>query len=297
MRGKIKEDQTSSSMEIPISKIEIGNRYRKSVGDIDLLAENIKEYGLWHPITVADAAVEGRYYLIAGHRRLLAFEKLERDTIPACHIQIDDVVAGQYIENEFRKQLTNSERARIYSIVKPGFETKAKENIKEGQKRRRAKERGEDLTQANLPDLQTGQSRDRAAEAVGLGSGRTAEKATEVLKTGDQELIDKMDNESVDAAHKALKNVEKSGELTAPVSIIMNKRQKRREAGEELKPVIEDPEIRNKLFKLERALNDVGLSIRDGMNGNLSEGKRRQLRGRINKQVLPGLKVFVEKIL
>ena len=35
---------------IPIDSIKIGNRFRKDLGDIASLAENIKEIGLLHPI-------------------------------------------------------------------------------------------------------------------------------------------------------------------------------------------------------------------------------------------------------
>jgi ParB-like chromosome segregation protein Spo0J len=51
--------------KLPITEIKVRHRYRKTLGDIDSLASNIKELGLLHPIVVRP---DGR--LIAGERRL-----------------------------------------------------------------------------------------------------------------------------------------------------------------------------------------------------------------------------------
>jgi ParB family chromosome partitioning protein len=51
--------------KLSIRKIKGSNRYRKSLGDIESLAANIKELGLLHPIVVRP---DGR--LIAGERRV-----------------------------------------------------------------------------------------------------------------------------------------------------------------------------------------------------------------------------------
>ena len=51
--------------KLSIRKIKVPNRYRKSLGDIESLAANIKELGLLHPIVVRP---DGR--LIAGERRV-----------------------------------------------------------------------------------------------------------------------------------------------------------------------------------------------------------------------------------
>ena len=65
-----------------ISDIIINSRTRRDLGDIKSLADSIGEIGLINPITV--------YYdekmkpvLIAGYRRIKAFELLKRDEIPA----------------------------------------------------------------------------------------------------------------------------------------------------------------------------------------------------------------------
>lgn len=54
-----------------ISKISIGKRHRRDLGDIDALAASIRDIGLLYPITVDE---RGR--LLAGARRLAACKLL-----------------------------------------------------------------------------------------------------------------------------------------------------------------------------------------------------------------------------
>lgn len=49
-------------------KIIVGERFRKDIGDIDALAESIKEVGMLQPIVI-----DASGHLIAGYRRLLAW--------------------------------------------------------------------------------------------------------------------------------------------------------------------------------------------------------------------------------
>jgi ParB family chromosome partitioning protein len=53
---------------MPITAIEIGHRFRRDLGDIDALAQNIADVGLLHPVVVTPNGE-----LIAGLRRLRAF--------------------------------------------------------------------------------------------------------------------------------------------------------------------------------------------------------------------------------
>ena len=71
-----------------ISEIIVNNRIRKDLGDIQTLADSIKEIGLVNPIAVYyDEKM--RPILIAGYRRIKAFELLARDEIPARPIVIN----------------------------------------------------------------------------------------------------------------------------------------------------------------------------------------------------------------
>lgn len=62
---------------VPIEKIQIGQRQRKSVGELDDLIESIKRVGLIHPIVV-----DSDLNLLAGERRLTACKMLGWNEVP-----------------------------------------------------------------------------------------------------------------------------------------------------------------------------------------------------------------------
>lgn len=78
---------------------------------IEQLAESIRENGLLCPISVRQVA--GRYELVAGERRLMAFRLLERSYIPAIIEQMDDLHSASLalVENLQRSDLTFWEEA------------------------------------------------------------------------------------------------------------------------------------------------------------------------------------------
>jgi len=57
--------------KMKIKDIKVGDRFRKKLGNIDLLAQSIKEEGLLYPILVDK---DGN--LIDGQRRLVALKQL-----------------------------------------------------------------------------------------------------------------------------------------------------------------------------------------------------------------------------
>lgn len=76
------EDPTSVLMSTvedtrPIDQIEIGERCRRDLGDIDALAKTIDELGLLQPIVITPDNL-----LIAGARRIAAGRKLGWDGNP-----------------------------------------------------------------------------------------------------------------------------------------------------------------------------------------------------------------------
>lgn len=89
--------------EMNISGIKIGKRFREDVGDVSSLANSIKDIGLLHPVVVTH-----EYELIAGYRRIAAFKKLGRETIPVNIVNLDDIQTGECDENTVRKERLNS---------------------------------------------------------------------------------------------------------------------------------------------------------------------------------------------
>lgn len=77
--------KTTGVKEIDLAQIVIGKSQMRlsDVKDgIDELAENIRQVGLLHPIVVAPAS-EGKFEVVAGQRRFLAFQQLGKKSIPA----------------------------------------------------------------------------------------------------------------------------------------------------------------------------------------------------------------------
>ena len=64
---------------VPVSSVKVRYRLRNpSEEKVNEIAESISQISLINPITL-----DSNYNLLAGFHRLLAYKKLERDTIPS----------------------------------------------------------------------------------------------------------------------------------------------------------------------------------------------------------------------
>ena len=100
-------------MLIDIDKIVVGDRIRKDFGDIQELAEDIKENGLINP-----PVVNKSYELLAGERRLRACKLLGWPTIEVRMMDTRDAEHDFEIEvseNENRKDFSRTEREEVYT--------------------------------------------------------------------------------------------------------------------------------------------------------------------------------------
>lgn len=179
---------------VRISSIKIGTRNRKDKGDLQGLADSIKEVGLLQPIGVTRDK-----QLVFGERRLLAMRDiLGRKEIPAVIVDLESIVKGEYAENEIRKDFTLSERDSIRRAI----DTEEKEKAKERQREHGRTAPGK----KSLPQKSAGvkESRTASAKRVGLGSHDTASKVAKVVDKGTPELVAAMDAGalSVNAAAK-----------------------------------------------------------------------------------------------
>ena len=109
-------------MKLRIEDIIVDERIRKSLGDIDSLAKDMKVNGQIVPITVR-IADDGQYHLVAGFRRMKAMQMNGEETIEAYAIVEDDserLLFKEISENEIRETFTRAERAaymkKIYEI-------------------------------------------------------------------------------------------------------------------------------------------------------------------------------------
>lgn len=162
---------------LPVESIKIGNRFRQDHGDLDALAASIKEVGLLQPI-----GVDRERNLIFGHRRLLAHQRLGRETIQARIIEVSSLLQAEHDENELRKGFTPSERVAIAEAVK------AEIGNRQGQRT--------DKTEPvqNFAQVEGGQkTREAVAKAAGFGNAETYRQAKAVVDRAIPELVKAMD--------------------------------------------------------------------------------------------------------
>ncbi len=153
---------------IPIADIRIGERHRKNLGDLSTLAESIKSEGLLQEIGISPDRV-----LVFGERRLRACrDLLGWSEISARVVNVSSIAAGEYAENEIRKDFTPSERVAILRTI--------------GRKPLGDQGRSQNIATA-----------DTASRMAGLGNRETARQAEIVVDQGIPELISKMDSGGV----------------------------------------------------------------------------------------------------
>lgn len=200
-----KEQQEQQNQEekytIPIKNIVIKERYRKDFGDINTLADNIKNVGLLQPIVINNENNE----LIDGQRRILAFESLGKKDIPCFKVDLQKIVLGEFSANHYRKDWTYSEMVAIKRAIDPYERNKAQE-------RKMAGKPSADSSQGYIKD-NGGRSRERVAGFVGI-SHDTLKKAEEIVNASEKEpqiyhpLLDKMNSKKI-SVNKAYKILEK----------------------------------------------------------------------------------------
>jgi ParB family transcriptional regulator, chromosome partitioning protein len=189
--------------KLPISKIKVRNRYRKSLGDIDTLAASIKEVGLLHPIVVRP---DGR--LIAGERRLAACKRLGWKTVSVTYVDLKEVVRGEFAENAFRKDFLPSEIEAIRRALEP-YE---KEAAKARQRRHGGTAPGRRKHSGQVSRSE--RTRDRIGAFAGV-SGRSLVKIQAIVEAAERNpkrfapLVADMDrNGRIDAAYRKLRQMQ-----------------------------------------------------------------------------------------
>jgi len=103
------------SETIPLYKIVLSERFRKDYGNIDELADSIKERGLLHPILVRPKG-ELLFELVAGGRRFAAIKRLGWTEVPVRIIEGEDELSlrtYELLENVMRKDLTWQEQVAL----------------------------------------------------------------------------------------------------------------------------------------------------------------------------------------
>jgi len=191
------------SKVVPVSSIKVANRIRKEFGDIDSLAEDIRENGLINPVTLTP---DGK--LLAGERRLRAVKSLGWDEVDARIVEdADDVkqLSIEISENDNRKEFTFSERQDYIKLLHKMFDAEAKKRQVAG------------LKHVGNSSLAQHCANEKVSEKIGEALGicaRTVEKAEYVADHATPEMIAALDAEqlSINAAYKQLRDQARKAE-------------------------------------------------------------------------------------
>ena len=162
---------------LKITDIKVGHRHRKEMGDLTSLADSIRQDGFLQPIGVTE-----KLELVFGERRLRAHRDiLKKKTILARIVDVPSIIAGEYAENEIRKDFTPSERVAIAKAIE--------KQVGKRQGQRTDKLRGK------IPEVVPGKrTRETAANKAGFGNDKTYRQAAKVVQNGTAKLIHAMDS-------------------------------------------------------------------------------------------------------
>lgn len=102
-------------LNLQIELINVQDRLRKDLGDVDELADSLRRYGLIQPIVL-----DQNNRLIAGERRLRAAQKLGWKEIPVVYretLTVDELHELELEENYQRKEMTWQERCLSIKVI------------------------------------------------------------------------------------------------------------------------------------------------------------------------------------
>ena len=193
-----------SIVEVRCDAVHVGDRHRRDLGEIESLAESIATEGLLQPIGITEESV-----LVFGERRLRAVQDvLRRETISARVVHVRSITAGEYAENQIRKDFTPSERVAI------GKALEAEAGDRRGQRTdlqipehlpalaptSSSRQLVTDLAQVE-PGVKT---RVIVAKAAGFDSASTYGQAKKVVAQGAPDLVAAMDSGEVSISAAAV---------------------------------------------------------------------------------------------
>ena len=155
-------------MLINIEQIKIENRIRKDFGNIQELADDIKQNGLINPPVVISES-DGTYTLLTGERRikamkLLGYKQVEVRTWKS--LDDEQKLNIEISENEARKDFSKSERMEYALKLAKIERLKAEERTKSGKA----------YPTETFPQGGQGEVRDIVAQKTGIGSGKQFDK-------------------------------------------------------------------------------------------------------------------------
>lgn len=153
--------------------------------DMERLIASIQESGVMVPV-ILRRKEEGRYQMVAGHRRCFACRQLQMEQIPAVIKDISDEEAVIWMveSNVQRTNILPSEKAKAYQM-------KMEALAKQGKRR--------DTKDGPTSRQSVGKWQKETAEQVGMGSGDSGRKVQRYLRLNYlcPELLEKVDEKKI----------------------------------------------------------------------------------------------------
>jgi ParB family chromosome partitioning protein len=236
---------------VDIDQIKVVDRVRKDMGNLEELAESIKELGLLQPILVTEELV-----LVAGERRLRACKMLGWDQIPARVERFEDHLArlkAERDENTTHKPFTFSEMVelarKLEAVEKERAKARSLANLKQYQE-------SQDMVAGcqNFDTRETDITRtnSKVAQEIGFGSHETYRKAKFIAEHAPDvapELIQQLDEGQI-RIHRAYQELK--AKLEAKLEEVMRRAgEAEKRAGELEKQLEEGHKVLSKML-LER---------------------------------------------
>ena len=188
-------------MLIEIEKIKIKDRIRKDFGNIQELADDIKENGLINPPVITPDT----YELITGERKIRAMKLLGYKQIEVRPMAVKDAehqLNLEISENEARKDFSKTERIDYARRLERIESLKAEKRMKIGKA-------------DPMETFPQGTTRDIVASKLGIGSGKQYEKEKYIADNRDSLTPEDFANwdEGKLSTNKAFKKIKEEKEL------------------------------------------------------------------------------------
>lgn len=172
-------------LRIKITDVIVKNRYRKVMGDIPGLAENMQSEGLWEPIGLNTANV-----LVYGGRRLAAAKLLGWSHIDAVVLKsLDDhlsALRAEMGENTFRESLLPTEAYNLSLTIEEAEKDAASQRRKMGNSKKKVVNNPTPC--GKFPPDRKGKVQDIIAEVTGY-SPKTMKKIKAVVKAAEDDPV------------------------------------------------------------------------------------------------------------
>ena len=180
--------EQSESVEVALSLMDDfpNHPFRvKADEDMERLIASIQESGVMVPV-ILRRKKEGRYQIIAGHRRCFACRQLQIEQIPAVikDISEEEAVIWMVESNVQRTNILPSEKAKAYQMKMEALKKQGKRT---------------DLAEPDTPRHIVGRWQKETAEKVGMGSGDSGRKVQRYLRLNNlcPELLEKVDEKKI----------------------------------------------------------------------------------------------------